>query len=151
MSSSSEGQEAFLCIPLANMFPNDEMDDDQVSNDAYLENVIVFETDDIMEIHEEVFADDIDPPKMMRPASKTAIEGLEKVKIDERLVSCSVCFEDISIGTEARRLPCSHVYHTGCIVNWLQESNKCPLCRYKMAVVDFNLNFPMPVLDSDVD
>ncbi|XP_022761475.1 E3 ubiquitin-protein ligase SIRP1-like isoform X1 [Durio zibethinus] len=97
------------------MFPNNERDDDdQFFDDAYMEDVVIFDTDDdIMEFLEDALIDD-DPPKMIRPASKSAIEGLEKVKIDERsLVSCLVCFEDVSIGTEAKRLPCSNVYRTG--------------------------------------
>ncbi|XP_022734095.1 E3 ubiquitin-protein ligase RNF115-like [Durio zibethinus] len=150
LSLNSDGQEAFICIPLATTFPRDDqfiVDHD----DAYMKDMIVLETDTV-EFLEDVFVDNIDPPKMMRPASKTVIEGLEKVNINgTSLVSCLVCFEDFSIVTEAGRLPCSHIYHIGCIVKWLKESNACPLCRYKMSVVDFDLNSTMPALDPDVD
>ncbi|OMO62292.1 Zinc finger, RING-type [Corchorus olitorius] len=98
---------------------------------------------------EEYILDDSDPE--MRPASKTVIEGLEKVKINEELGKsvgfCSVCLEEMVVGTEARRLPCSHVYHGDCIVEWLNGSNMCPLCRYKMPVVDFDLNVTLPAED----
>ncbi|XP_021300613.1 E3 ubiquitin-protein ligase RNF181-like [Herrania umbratica] len=85
----------------------------------------------------------VDIDSRMRPASKTVIEGLEKVKIREGLSDekfCSVCLEEMSTEMEARRLPCSHIYHAACIVEWLKNSNKCPLCRYNMPVVDFDLN-----------
>ena len=146
---SSEGDEGLLCIPLASMFPMNEGDDQLIDDhdNAYMEDIIVLEND-FIEIIEETVAemlDDLGPPKT-RSASKKAIEELEKVKIDESsgVVSCSVCFEEILIGTEAKRLPCSHVYHEGCIVKWLNESNTCPLCRYQMPVVDFDLNLPIP-------
>ncbi|KAK6274725.1 hypothetical protein POUND7_004434 [Theobroma cacao] len=85
----------------------------------------------------------VDVDSRIRPASKTAIEGLEKVKIREGLGDerfCSVCLEEMSTEMEARRLPCSHIYHAACIIEWLKNNNKCPLCRYNMPVVDFDLN-----------
>ncbi|XVF84248.1 hypothetical protein PTKIN_Ptkin17bG0015500 [Pterospermum kingtungense] len=123
LSSSSEGQEAFLCIPLANMFPNNiENNEDQLYDDAYMEEILL-EIDDVMDVLEDVVAVNIDPPKMMRPASRTTIEGLEKIKVGEKsLAPCSICFEDVSMGTEASRLPHSHIYHTSCILNGLKRA-----------------------------
>lgn len=44
---------------------------------------------------------------------------------------CSICLGDLSIGIKAIRLPtpCSHVFHQDCIIQWLNKSNTCPLCR----------------------
>ena len=72
------------------------------------------------------------------PASKESIEGLEKVVIkevseDETLIlGCTICLEDISVGSEATRLPCSHYFHGNCIAEWLGTSKFCPLCRFEM-------------------
>ncbi|XP_059442943.1 uncharacterized protein LOC132175124 [Corylus avellana] len=65
-------------------------------------------------------------------ASKSSVEALEKVKIEGFPTQCVVCLEDILMGSEAARMPCSHVYHGDCIVNWLKKSNLCPLCRFQM-------------------
>lgn len=68
------------------------------------------------------------------PASKKSIQGLQKVRmeISEKPATCPVCFEDVLVGSEVRRLPCFHCYHGECIVKWLQNSKFCPLCRFEM-------------------
>ncbi|CZR56605.1 uncharacterized protein PAC_06494 [Phialocephala subalpina] len=41
---------------------------------------------------------------------------------------CSICFRDLYSG-RARKLPCGHVWHHGCITEWLQTKRSCPMCR----------------------
>ncbi|XP_027120557.1 E3 ubiquitin-protein ligase MPSR1-like [Coffea arabica] len=69
------------------------------------------------------------------PASKEAVEALEKVKVEDCEIGashCMICMEKLEDGCEATRMPCLHVYHGSCIVNWLGVSNVCPLCRYQL-------------------
>lgn len=70
------------------------------------------------------------------PATDACIEALEKLVLGDggsgSVDRCAVCFEDFCHGSEVARMPCSHVYHGGCIVEWLKTSNLCPLCRYQM-------------------
>lgn len=45
---------------------------------------------------------------------------------------CSVCLEKFGRGDVIVRTCCSeegHVFHRGCLYNWLQSSRSCPLCR----------------------
>ncbi|KAK6243882.1 hypothetical protein QUC31_010291 [Theobroma cacao] len=65
------------------------------------------------------------------PASKEAIRRLEKVVI-ENPMACAICLDDLSIGSEAKRMPCSHLFHGRCIVHWLGMSKFCPICRFEM-------------------
>ncbi|XP_050204207.1 E3 ubiquitin-protein ligase RDUF2-like [Mercurialis annua] len=71
------------------------------------------------------------------PASKAAIESMPVVKIMSNHVCieshCAVCKEAFEIDTEARELPCKHIYHTDCIVPWLSLRNSCPVCRHELA------------------
>ncbi|KAM5548526.1 hypothetical protein ABKV19_000103 [Rosa sericea] len=86
------------------------------------------------------------------PATKLSIEGLEKVKLYSleaavRNTQCAICKDDldpVGVGEEGidpdpddqqlmiTRLPCSHLFHRNCIVNWLGTSHLCPICRYPM-------------------
>ncbi|XVF82679.1 hypothetical protein PTKIN_Ptkin16aG0068000 [Pterospermum kingtungense] len=84
------------------------------------------------------------------PAKEKAIEGLEKARVDEKFGDvgpCPVCLEEFLIGDEARRLPCSHIYHAGCIVEWLKKRDTCPVCRRDFQVDDVNLDPTLPAVD----
>ncbi|XP_050222784.1 probable E3 ubiquitin-protein ligase RHC2A [Mercurialis annua] len=66
------------------------------------------------------------------PASKLSIQELEKLAVHNPEYSCRICLDEIEMGNEAIRMPCSHCYHHDCIVQWLQISHSCPICRYEM-------------------
>jgi hypothetical protein len=44
---------------------------------------------------------------------------------------CVICLEEFMAGDELGALPCSqkHIFHRGCVAEWLGRSNACPLCR----------------------
>nr|XP_016474890.1 PREDICTED: E3 ubiquitin-protein ligase RING1-like [Nicotiana tabacum] len=71
------------------------------------------------------------------PASKSAVEGLPSIKVNEELLKselaqCVVCKDDFELGLDVKQLPCKHVYHEGCILSWLELHNSCPVCRYEL-------------------
>ncbi|TYI33954.1 hypothetical protein ES332_A04G169800v1 [Gossypium tomentosum] len=70
------------------------------------------------------------------PATASAIGALPMVKISESHVintmHCPICKDEFEIGGEARELPCKHLYHSDCIVPWLNIHNTCPVCRYEI-------------------
>uniref|UniRef100_A0A0E0QUI9 RING-type domain-containing protein n=1 Tax=Oryza rufipogon TaxID=4529 RepID=A0A0E0QUI9_ORYRU len=44
--------------------------------------------------------------------------------------ACPICLHDFKAGEIARRLPaCCHIFHLGCIDNWLLWHALCPMCR----------------------
>ena len=75
------------------------------------------------------------------PASKAAIETLQTLKYEGvqgkvKEKGCSICFDDFVVGMEVKSMPCSHVFHGGCIGRWLEISHVCPLCRFEMPTGD---------------
>ncbi|XP_010249658.1 PREDICTED: E3 ubiquitin-protein ligase RING1-like [Nelumbo nucifera] len=75
------------------------------------------------------------------PASKSAIDGLPDVKISEELLAsdlaqCAVCKDTFELGSEAKQMPCKHIYHSDCILPWLKLHNSCPVCRYELPTDD---------------
>ncbi|GMY20636.1 RING-H2 finger protein ATL16-like [Fagus crenata] len=63
------------------------------------------------------------------------IEAFEKVRFQhgsESAGECMICMQEFQVGLELARMPYSYVYHEDCIVQWLETSHFCPLCRYTM-------------------
>ncbi|XP_021282736.1 E3 ubiquitin-protein ligase RING1-like [Herrania umbratica] len=65
------------------------------------------------------------------PAQKEAVEAMPTVTVEDSM-QCSICLEDIEIGSEAKEMPCKHKFHGGCIVPWLELHSSCPVCRYQL-------------------
>ncbi|XP_047536576.1 E3 ubiquitin-protein ligase AMFR-like [Vanessa atalanta] len=40
--------------------------------------------------------------------------------------NCAICWEPMK---EARKLPCSHLFHNSCLCRWVQQDASCPTCR----------------------
>ncbi|KAG2670934.1 hypothetical protein I3760_14G109700 [Carya illinoinensis] len=70
------------------------------------------------------------------PAPRSLIDSMPSIKITQAHMRtdshCPVCKERFELGTEARQMPCNHIYHSDCIVPWLAQHNSCPVCRLEM-------------------
>ncbi|ONK67488.1 uncharacterized protein A4U43_C05F570 [Asparagus officinalis] len=72
------------------------------------------------------------------PAPQTSIDAMPNVTIGERNLRsgdshCPICKENFDLGSKAREMPCKHLYHSDCIVPWLEQHNSCPVCRCGMS------------------
>ena len=72
------------------------------------------------------------------PAPAHAIAMLPKKAMDETmtgddgLAECSICMDNVEIGTLVTVLPCSHWFHGQCITAWLTQHGTCPHCRQEI-------------------
>jgi hypothetical protein len=67
--------------------------------------------------------------------SKRVIEKLKRFKMTDKYcinnsgsieqTICSICISDIKEGEETILLPCGHMYHSKCVVEWLNQNNAC--------------------------
>ncbi|MFS8015958.1 putative transcription factor C2H2 family [Helianthus anomalus] len=76
-------------------------------------------------------------PTKHSPASKAAVESMPVIQISDVHVStelqCAVCIEAFDIGDDAREMPCKHIYHSDCILPWLNVRNSCLVCCYELS------------------
>eukprot|EP00978_Attheya_sp_CCMP212_P035557 scaffold155359_cov52-Attheya_sp.AAC.4 len=76
------------------------------------------------------------------PASTNVIRDLaviiveEQDLVDETNRKCCVCFASNSLGTRVTRLPCGHLFHGTCVMQWLNTHCTCPICRYELPTED---------------
>lgn len=72
-------------------------------------------------------AKEIDKIKLAKVGSKEYIAFTQ----GERQEKCAICLNDYEKGEEVRLLPCggSHVFHKGCVDDWLRINTSCPICR----------------------
>ena len=80
------------------------------------------------------------------PLSQRDISLIPSVQVSAddvaKSMQCSVCMEDFRVSEPVRRLPCAHLYHTDCIVPWLQMHGTCPICRKAISVADAAASTP---------
>jgi hypothetical protein len=82
----------------------------------------------------EFMGEDEDDEDVLVPASDASIESLEKVKLEDGATNgmCVICQIVFDPEMEVTKMPCRHVYHQECIMQWLRTSHMCPVCRYPM-------------------
>lgn len=44
---------------------------------------------------------------------------------------CAICWEEMK---SARKLPCNHLFHDGCLRSWLEHETSCPTCRQPLNI-----------------
>ncbi|CAH1432116.1 unnamed protein product [Lactuca virosa] len=84
----------------------------------------------VEEFFQQLNSHDSDVPP---PPPKLSIDALPTVKVSKKDIRsdshCAVCKEKLILGSSAKKLPCKHLYHSGCIAPWLAQVNSCPVCR----------------------
>ncbi|GMI76745.1 hypothetical protein HRI_001343800 [Hibiscus trionum] len=90
----------------------------------------------VFKVHDDSYHDclsddnEIDEEIGFVPASNSSIEALEDVSDLGPEFECMICLEEGE--KKGKRMPCGHAFHVGCIQEWLEKNNLCPLCRYAM-------------------
>ena len=52
----------------------------------------------------------------------------------EEDAACAICYKELAEGDLVRRLRCGHrSWHAGCVDEWLQIQQRCPLCQTSLA------------------
>lgn len=70
----------------------------------------------------------------------------QSVYTKNSIMECAICFESVTGSCQQRRLGCNHLYHKGCIDNWIVRTPTCPLCRSPVVVREDTPQPPMSVV-----
>ncbi|KAI9178053.1 hypothetical protein LWI28_022152 [Acer negundo] len=76
--------------------------------------------------------DDDDNSESLSNKERAAVQALKEMKLEassSSSVECSICLESVGVGRIASQTPCSHIFHSKCILRWIHKKPSCPLCR----------------------
>lgn len=112
---------------------------EDISDFVYDHEVFVSPSDYEFQIAQ--FADLDNTIRGSPPAAKRVVEELSLITLTEEDVAnskslCAVCKDVFLVEEKARLLPCSHIYHSDCILPWLGIRNTCPVCRHELPTDD---------------
>ena len=48
---------------------------------------------------------------------------------EDESFDCTICLASVDDGDMVGILPCSHIFHSECLAQWIQRRNVCPLCQ----------------------
>jgi len=88
---------------------------------------------------------DMNQPQGTPPASEKLIDSVHKIKMNSRYTklndknemeypTCHICLVETAKDEDCFVLPCEHVFHSGCIEQWLKLHNNCPVCRSELSM-----------------
>mmetsp|Transcript_6859 Transcript_6859/g.12086 ORF Transcript_6859/g.12086 Transcript_6859/m.12086 type:complete len:267 (+) Transcript_6859:63-863(+) len=74
------------------------------------------------------------PPAMggVPPADKPVVP-VERFTTDAERGACTICLDEMRCGEQCSRLPCGHVFHSGCLDKWIESHGHSPFCPYRCA------------------
>lgn len=82
-------------------------------------------------------------PTAHPPTSQSTLESLKRFKMSEKYCkknekgetecpNCTICLADLNKDQEAVLIPCGHLFHSDCALQWLNQHNTCPVCRFEL-------------------
>lgn len=74
--------------------------------------------------------------KINRSEIMTA-ETVLTLKKTSACIDCVICYTSIDTGNRSGYMlaPCDHIFHKGCLVQWMEVKTECPVCRTKLPEV----------------
>jgi E3 ubiquitin-protein ligase DOA10 len=69
------------------------------------------------------------PCLMHKPEIMPRATRVKTLVMKKSSKTCPICIEGFKEDELIKQLPCRHIYHRGCIKQWMKKSTECPLCR----------------------
>ena len=63
------------------------------------------------------------------------MENVVKTALTQYSIECSICMEQIDNKNDEIITPCSHHFHSKCLIKWTMQKNSCPNCRQQDVMV----------------
>lgn len=70
------------------------------------------------------------PQEVIDDLPQTVVNDASKLSSEKK--NCVICLNDFENGDKTIVLPCIHLFHYDCIVQWFESHNSCPVCKYEV-------------------
>ena len=70
------------------------------------------------------------PKEVIDDLPQTVVNDASKLSSEKK--NCVICLTDFENGDKTIVLPCIHLFHYDCIVQWFGSHNSCPVCKYEV-------------------
>lgn len=70
------------------------------------------------------------PQEVIDDLPQTVVNDASKLSSEKK--NCVICLTDFENGDKTIVLPCIHLFHYDCIVQWFESHNSCPVCKYEV-------------------
>ena len=108
--------------------------------------------DEIFEMVRRMSEEEAEKKRKRNKASEAAVKKLPIIKIEEKhcketklapgkiragkpileAPTCTICCDNIVMGSKGMFMPCGHIYHPECLKPWLESNHTCPVCRFEL-------------------
>ena len=68
-----------------------------------------------------------------RAESRLSAEDIAVWRAGKASGMCAICMAEIEADEDALVLPCTHIFHEYCILEWIHNYSSCPNCRRDLA------------------
>ncbi|KAK8354912.1 hypothetical protein V6Z11_A05G250800 [Gossypium hirsutum] len=129
--------EVIIKVPVDDVDDEADDDDDEVDelNDDYDddgddEDMLNFKPAtclSVQALRSYKWGDDEEQDRLPLKKRRRLREGLSSTNKE-----CAICLDEFSEGEKVVSMPCTHVFHDGCIIKWLKTSHLCPLRQFQM-------------------
>ena len=69
---------------------------------------------------------------LLNSLETTKLNDVSNLEGDKKI--CVICMEDFHIGDEVIYIPCLHVFHKDCLLEWFRGHDFCPICKFKFSL-----------------
>ena len=69
-------------------------------------------------------------PYLLGLIPETILKDVDKLPEEKR--NCVVCMCQFEKNDKIITIPCCHLYHSKCILDWFKTRNTCPICNFKL-------------------
>ncbi|XP_029116802.1 uncharacterized protein [Elaeis guineensis] len=118
--------------------PSESNEDVRVMHEWMLENPPEEDEEMDGDVHDYVLSEGLDAGHGV-PARGSCLECFTYGRGDGvREEECVICLMEFDAQAKVSRMPCSHTFHSWCIIRWLETSSLCPICRSQMPTASSN-------------